>query len=60
MGRKSHSSFPELSWDPFGVAPEAPRLEVGQIDLSIRASWADEWFSHYPYRLDIVNNRKTM
>lgn len=55
MERKSHSSFPESSWDPFGAAPEASRPEVGQIDLLIRASWADEWFSRYPYRLNIVN-----
>ena len=54
MERKSHSSFPESSWDPFGAAPEASRPEVGQIDLSIHASWADECFSHYP-TFNIVN-----
>lgn len=55
MGETSHSSFPESSWDPFGEVPEAPRPEVGQIDLSILASWADEWFSRYPRTLKLMN-----
>lgn len=54
MGRRSRSSFPASSWDPFGGVPVAEHLEVGQIDLSIHASWADECFSHYP-TFNIVN-----